>query len=32
MLMISDSNGIQFLVRDLTKLDRSSRKLLDGFL
>jgi hypothetical protein len=32
MLMISDSNGIQFLVRDLTGLDRSSRKLLDGFL
>ena len=32
MLMISDSNGIQFLVRDLTRLDRSSRKLLDGFL
>ncbi len=32
MLMISDSNGIQFLVRDLSRLDRSSRKLLDGFL
>jgi len=32
ILMISDNNGIQFLVRDLTKLDRSSRKLLDGFL
>jgi hypothetical protein len=32
MLMISDNNGIQFLVRDMTKLDRSSRRLLDGFL
>ena len=32
MLMIADSNGIQFLVRDLTKLDRTSRKLLDRFL
>ena len=32
MLLISDSNGIQFLVRDLTGLDRSSRRLLDGFL
>jgi hypothetical protein len=32
MLLISDSNGIHFLVRDLTKLDRNSRKFLDGFL
>jgi hypothetical protein len=32
MLMIADNNGIHFLVRDLTKLDRSSRKLLDCFL
>ena len=32
MLLISDSNGIHFLVRDLTKLDRDSRKFLDGFL
>lgn len=32
MLMIADSNGIQFLVRDLSKLDRASRRLLDRFL
>lgn len=31
-LLIADSNGIQFLIRDLTKLDRQSRKLLDRFL
>jgi len=31
-LLIADSNGIQFLVRDLTQLDRHSRKLLDRFL
>ena len=32
MLMIADSNGIQFLIRDLSRLDRGSRKLLDRFL
>lgn len=32
MLLIADSNGIQFLVRDLNTLDRHSRKLLDRFL
>ena len=32
MLLISDSNGIHFLVRDLSNLDRNSRKFLDGFL
>ena len=31
-LLIADANGIQFLVRDLTTLDRHSRKLLDRFL
>ena len=31
-LLIADANGIQFLVRDLTTLDRASRKLLDRFL
>ncbi len=31
-LLIADLNGIQFLVRDLTQLDRHSRKLLDRFL
>ena len=31
-LLIADSHGIQFLVRDLNTLDRQSRKLLDRFL
>ncbi len=31
-LLIADSHGIQFLIRDLTRLDRQSRKLLDRFL
>ncbi len=31
-LLIADANGIQFLVRDLSQLDRQSRKLLDRFL
>jgi len=31
-LLIADSHGIQFLVRDVTALDRHSRKLLDRFL
>lgn len=31
-LLIADSHGIHFLVRDVTKLDRRSRKLLDRFL
>lgn len=31
-MLIADSHGIQFLVRDLSKLDRQSRKLLDRFL
>lgn len=31
-LMIADAHGVQFLVRDLKQLDRSSRKLLDRFL
>ncbi len=31
-LLISDSHGIAFRVRDLTALDRDSRKLLDRFL
>lgn len=32
MLLISDSHGIAYLIRDLTALDRHSRKLLDRFL
>lgn len=31
-LLIADSNGIQFLIRNLGELDRHSRKLLDRFL
>jgi hypothetical protein len=31
-LLIADSHGIQFLIRDLPSLDRHSRKLLDRFL
>jgi hypothetical protein len=31
-LLIADSHGIQFLIRDLSRLDRHSRKLLDRFL
>jgi len=31
-LLIADSHGIQFLVRDLRKLDSASRRLLDRFL
>jgi hypothetical protein len=31
-LLIADSNGIQYLVRALGRLDRHSRKLLDRFL
>lgn len=32
MLLIADSHGVQFLIRDLHALDRHSRKLLDRFL
>lgn len=31
-MMISDTHGIQFLIRDIGTLDRHSRKLLDRFL
>ncbi|HSG22318.1 MAG TPA: DUF1854 domain-containing protein, partial [Azonexus sp.] len=31
-LLIADSNGIEFLIRDLSQLDQHSRKLLDRFL
>ncbi len=31
-LLIADTHGIQFLIRDIGKLDRHSRKLLDRFL
>lgn len=32
VLMISDSHGVQFLIRELHALDRNSRRLLDRFL
>lgn len=32
MLLIADSHGVQYLVRDPQALDRNSRKLLDRFL
>lgn len=31
-LLIADTHGVQFLIRDLGALDRHSRKLLDRFL
>jgi hypothetical protein len=31
-LLISDSHGIHFLIRDLAALDRHSRRILDRFL
>jgi hypothetical protein len=31
-LLITDANGIQFLIRDLHALDKPSRKILDRFL
>ncbi|PHV12260.1 cyanophycin metabolism-associated DUF1854 family protein [Chitinimonas sp. BJB300] len=31
-LLVLDSHGIQFLIRDLSKLDKTSRRLLDRFL
>ena len=32
MLLIADSHGLQFVVRDMTALDRDSRRLLERFL
>lgn len=32
ILLISDAHGIQFMIRDLNRLDRHSRRLLDRFL
>lgn len=31
-LLIADSHGVHFLIRDTQKLDKASRKLLDRFL
>jgi hypothetical protein len=30
-LLVTDTHGIQFLIRDMTALDRESRRLLDRF-
>jgi hypothetical protein len=32
VLLVADSHGVQFLIRDLHAMDRHSRKLLDRFL
>jgi hypothetical protein len=32
VLLVTDSHGVQFLIRDLAQMDRQSRKLLDRFL
>lgn len=32
MLLIADQHGVQYLIRDLSALDRASRRLLDRFL
>jgi hypothetical protein len=32
ILLIADAHGIQFMIRNLSELDRHSRKLLDRFL
>lgn len=31
-LIVADSHGIQFLIRDITSLDKTSRRILDRFL
>jgi hypothetical protein len=31
-LLVTDSHGIHFLIRDLTTLSRDSRKILDRFM
>ena len=30
-LLVADSNGLQFLIQDSTRLDRTSKKILDRF-
>jgi hypothetical protein len=32
VLLINDANGVQFMIRDLSAMDKHSRKLLDRFL
>jgi len=31
-LLISDSHGVQYLIRELSRLDKTSRRLLDRFM
>lgn len=31
-LLISDNHGVQYLIRDLSRLDKTSRRLLDRFM
>ena len=32
VLLINDANGVQYMIRDLSAMDKHSRKLLDRFL
>ena len=32
VLLINDADGVQYLIRDVSRLDRASRKLLDRFM
>ena len=32
VMLIADAQGVQYLIRDMTNMDRQSRKLLDRFL
>ena len=32
LLLINDADGVQYLIRDVSQLDRASRKLLDRFM
>jgi Domain of unknown function (DUF1854) len=32
VLLINDADGVQYLIRDVSRLDRASRRLLDRFL
>jgi hypothetical protein len=32
VLLINDAHGVQYMIRDLTAMDKQSRKLLDRFL
>jgi hypothetical protein len=32
VMLVTDGHGVQFLIRDMSQMDRQSRKLLDRFL